>query len=249
MDLNKTIDINCDLGEGTPNDADLMPFISSCNIACGGHFGTKESIRKTIQLAQEFNVKIGAHPSYPDKENFGRKQLPISSIDLKKSIRKQLEDFLSVCEEEKVIPNHIKLHGTLYNVAAKETPTAETIASLFMQMNLNLPVYTPFNSALARSVANHNSVVPEAFIDRGYENDGSLVSRTKQGALIDQPDLAWEQLKTMYFHKRICTYNGEMIPITAETYCIHGDSSSALSTLQFIHSKLLENGINLSKND
>ncbi|MCJ8290036.1 MAG: 5-oxoprolinase subunit PxpA [Crocinitomicaceae bacterium] len=247
MDVIRSIDINCDLGEGMNNDADLMPYISSCNIACGGHFGTNETIRTTIRLAKKHKVKVGAHPSYPDKDNFGRKRLNISPSELAESIFTQIFNFLTVCAEEGVIPNHIKLHGALYNVAATDEPTAKTIATTLGILNQSIPVYTPPNSILAQQLSNSISVVSEAFLDRRYQDDGNLVNRKEENALIHSPELAWKQLKQLFFDREVTSVIGTKIPMDAETYCLHGDGENALEIAQFINGKLKEHGINLRK--
>ncbi|MFK7783590.1 MAG: LamB/YcsF family protein [Crocinitomicaceae bacterium] len=245
MGVNKSIDINCDLGEGMPNDAALMAHISSCNIACGGHFGTKESIRETIQLAKLHKVKVGAHPSYPDKENFGRVSMNISSDELAKSLRNQISDFISVCKEEKIEASHIKLHGALYNDSAQNFSLAKLVVQVLDDLQLQLPVYAPQNSVLA-GIA--DKPVVEAFIDRRYNGDGSLVSRKQDNSLIEDPLQAWDQLKQMIFAQRFIAANNKSIPMNAETYCLHGDTRNALEIAQFIHSKLVSFNFVLDKN-
>lgn len=245
MDVKRLIDINCDLGEGMPNDADLMPFISSCNIACGGHYGTKDTIRDTIRLAKKYGVKVGAHPSYPDRENFGRKSMSISAIELAASIREQLSDFLSVCKEEGINPNHVKLHGALYNDCAKDESLASLIREVLADLDVTIPVYTPPNSAISALISNSLS---EAFIDRGYNDDGSLVSRAKTDALIENTSHAWKQLSEMYFNQKVTSVNGKEIQMFAETFCIHGDTDNATEIAQFAHSKLESLNIHLDKN-
>ncbi|MDG1333621.1 MAG: 5-oxoprolinase subunit PxpA [Crocinitomicaceae bacterium] len=245
MDVKKRIDINCDLGEGMPNDAELMPLISSCNIACGGHFGTKETMRSAIQLAKLHKVKVGAHPSYPDRENFGRKSMNISSDELASSLRKQLSDFISVCHEEQVEPNHIKLHGALYNDSAKDISLAHLVVEVMGQLQLSLPIYAPLNSMLA-GVASEPII--EAFIDRRYNENGSLVSRSEKNALIEDPTQAWDQLKQLYLTDSVTALNDKVIQLAAETYCIHGDAKNALEIARFIYLKLEAFNIALDKN-
>ena len=249
MDVIRSIDINCDLGEGMKNDADLMPYISSCNVACGGHFGSIETIRATIKLAKKYGVKVGAHPSYPDRENFGRKRLDISPDELEKSVSSQLSDFMNVCAEEGITPHHIKLHGALYNVAATDESTAKIIALTLQKLNLSLSIYTPKHSILAQHLNNSISVIPEAFLDRTYQENGDLVNRKEENAIIDSPDLAWEQLKMMYFDQEVISVLGARIPVIAETFCIHGDGENALEIAQFIHARLKEHGITLWKDE
>lgn len=248
MDV-KYIDINCDLGEGMSNDAALMPLISSCSIACGGHFGNKETIRSAIRLAKLHKVKVGAHPSYPDKENFGRTQLFLSDSELAESLTSQLLMFLMVCFEEGVKPHHIKLHGALYNVAARDEKTAELIVQVIRKLNVSIPIYAPNNSILARLISETNRVIPEAFIDRRYQEDGNLMPRTAPNALIESPEFAWKQLKQLYFDQEITLPSNQTIPVIAETFCLHGDAENSLEIAQFISEELTKHELILAKNE
>ena len=134
----RPIDINCDLGEGIGNDAEIMPYINSCNIACGGHFGDLQTIKETILLAQKYAVKVGAHPSFPDKENFGRKLMTLSDNDLMDSISQQIKLFHQACNETGARMHHVKLHGALYNLAAKDSHIAELVIQAFKQTWIHL---------------------------------------------------------------------------------------------------------------
>lgn len=245
MAVKRRIDLNCDLGEGMPNDAELMPYISSCNIACGGHFGSKETIRATIKLARKHSVKIGAHPSYPDQENFGRKSMKISASDLKSSLKRQLFDFLSVCDEEAVEANHIKLHGALYNDTAKDQELADAVLEVYEEMKLTLPFYVAPTSLLRQKKV---STLIEVFVDRSYENDGNLVSRSHPNALIKSPADAWQRLKRMYVHREVISIHGVTFPVDANTFCVHGDTENAQAILQYIDAQLKLFNITLDKN-
>ena len=245
MDINRKIDINCDLGEGMPNDNALMPYISSCNIACGGHYGTKETISKAIRLAKSHKVKVGAHPSYPDKENFGRKSLNLSSGELIENLTDQISLFLAVCERERIEPNHIKLHGALYNDSSHNEDLANVIEKVCKNLNLNLPFYLPPNSILTKRV---KDVYLEAFIDRGYQSDGSLVARNNPSAVIENPIVAWRQLSSMYFDHTVTSLEGPTILINASTYCLHGDNPNALEIAKGISRELKLLDISLDKN-
>jgi UPF0271 protein len=245
MGVIQKIDINCDLGEGMPNDESLMPYISSCNIACGGHFGTKDTIRATIRIAKEFGVKVGAHPSYPDRENFGRKSMDISTDKLIKSLSEQISLFLTVCNEEGVQANHIKLHGALYNDSSNNEELVDAIQTVYKNLNLSLPLYLSPHSILAKRMRN---AVIEAFIDRRYNEDGSLTPRTHTGALIEDPIQAWEQLSRMYLNREVTCADGKTISINATTFCIHGDTKNALEIARFIDSKLKSLNIILDRN-
>ena len=234
-----TIDINCDVGEGVGNEAQLLPLISSCNIACGGHAGDAETASSVIRLAKTIGVKIGAHPSYPDRENFGRKSIDISSQDLISSIQAQLDLFSSLLLKEKAELNHIKAHGALYNDLAKNTSLAKTFIKAIRPYMGRAKLYAPVNSALAvLAQENKISVVYEAFADRRYNDDLSLVSRTSSQALITSPSEALEQIRSIAVEGKVTTLNGKKVPIKAETFCIHGDTPAALQILMYLVEEL-----------
>jgi UPF0271 protein len=232
------IDINADLGEGAGNDAAIMPLISSCNIACGGHTGTVDSMLKTIRLAQKHGVKIGAHPSFPDQDNFGRKVLTMTKSELTESIYHQLLAFFALCETEQIEVHHIKLHGALYNYAAKDAPTADAVVEAITKTKLRPKLYVPMNSVLAAKAENLLPLVYEAFIDRRYNDDLSLVARSEADALIEDSNDAWIQLKEMATEQLVTTRNGIRKPMNASTYCIHGDHAQSVEILNYIHKQL-----------
>lgn len=236
----KPVNINADLGEGAGNDTQLMPYIHSCNIACGGHAGDEKSIRETIRLALNNGVKIGAHPGYPDKENFGRVSLDIDPLTLQKSILHQLETFFKICEEENAKVHHIKLHGALYNDTAKNKVLAALILDVFKSFQFQGKLYVPHHSAIHFLVEKEFDLCFEAFIDRTYEEDGTLRSRSKSGASHQTPEEVWKQLKQMIQDKTVTTYSGKVINIQADTYCIHGDHPNAVNILQYLSEKLKE---------
>ncbi len=241
MDRIANININCDLGEGTGNDAELMPFLTSCNIACGGHFGDDVTMRETIQLAVKYNVKVGAHPSFPDKENFGRVEMDIEPEVLKASLRQQVADFKAVCDEMGVEMHHIKLHGALYNLAAKNEEVAKNVLDAF-EIFGPIKFYVGGNLQIYLQDSEHYQFCKEAFIDRTYQDDLSLVNRNNPFASIESIEIAFSQLDMMIGSGEVETVSGKRIPIQAETYCIHGDNPKALEILQFIHQKFTENG-------
>lgn len=228
------IDINADLGEGKPYDEELMQYISSCSIACGGHFGNETSMTTAVRLAKQYNVKVGAHPSFPDKDNFGRKQLTITKEELTESVFFQLLQFYAICENEEISIHHIKLHGALYNYAAMDAPTADAVVEAITQTKLRPKLYVPYNSVLHRKAENLMEVEFEAFIDRRYDNDGKLVTRSEADAIISDPAQAWQQLVNMIVEKKVTTKSGIQIPIKATTYCIHGDHPNSVSLIRYI---------------
>lgn len=234
------VNINADLGEGAGQDENLMPLLDSCNIACGGHTGDEQSVIQAVRLARKHNVKIGAHPSYPDRKNFGRKRPEINDVDLIKSLTEQLEFFLSIAERENVQVHHIKAHGALYNDAAKDKSVAELFLKSIASIDLNAKIYTPFNSLLHQSASSELSFSFEAFIDRAYNDDLSLVSREHAKALHKTKEQAWKQLYEMYYLEEVTSISGNKRAIKADTYCIHGDHPQALNMLKYIRTQLLK---------
>ncbi len=233
------IDINCDLGEGIGYDAMLMPLISSCNIACGGHTGDAKSMHDTLILAKKFGVKIGAHPSFPDRRNFGRTVLEINLSKLSESIYNQIISLKKEADALNMAIYHIKPHGALYNVAARDKQTAKAVVAAVKKTNLEVKLYAPYNSVLVHIAKQENvSVVYEAFIDRRYNDDLTLVSRQHKGAVIANPQVVLEQLINIVKHQKIKSISGKELTLKATTFCIHGDNVKAEAILNYIHSKL-----------
>ncbi|WP_282118053.1 5-oxoprolinase subunit PxpA [Maribacter aquivivus] len=233
------IDINCDVGEGVGNEEALFPLISSCNIACGGHAGSKKSIVFCLGLAKKFNVKVGAHPSYPDRENFGRVSMNISSDALIQSIKEQLQLFMSLCNQIDVQLHHIKPHGALYNDIAKDELVAKMFLTGIEEFKKDVVLYVPYGSVIQKlALENGFKVLVEAFADRNYNTDLSLVSRKEGNALITDGKEVLNHLLTMYKENEVKTVSGDKIPIIANTYCIHGDTPSALQILAYLSNEL-----------
>ncbi|NOQ72191.1 MAG: 5-oxoprolinase subunit PxpA [Crocinitomix sp.] len=232
------IDINCDLGEGAGNDAEIMPLINSCSIACGGHYGTKETIRTTLALAKKHGVKVGAHPSFPDPLNFGRAHMELEPLALKTSIIEQVERFQSIASEMGMVMSHVKLHGALYNLAAKNTDMANAVIAAFLEIGTNFYIYAPHQSALQKAGEADYKIIPEIFIDRTYQNDGSLTPRHHKNAIIKDPLKAWKQIEKAYNKGTVKTSDNEVISIIGETYCIHGDTEHCVELLLYIKQQL-----------
>ena len=243
----KQIHINCDLGEGGTFDAQLMPLISACNIACGGHAGDVNLMTKTLLLAKENKVQIGAHPSYPDKDNFGRVSMKISEEDLIISIKNQILTLHKIAQEHGEILSHIKPHGALYNDAAKDKSIAEIVLKAIDKCNLNLPIYCPENSAIFHLVKDKNKVVIEAFADRNYSSDLSLVSRTKSNALITKKQEVFKHVFMMFNDGKLRSENGEILSVNPDTFCLHSDTPNSVEILQFLAEQLLKNNIKIAK--
>ncbi|MDC7998105.1 LamB/YcsF family protein [Gilvibacter sediminis] len=233
--LKRTIDLNADVGEGVSTEPQLMPLISSCNVACGGHYGDRDTILTTLERAKNHKVRVGAHPGYPDKANFGRVVLEISPEALTDSICDQLTLFIDCCKQLDIPMHHIKPHGALYNQAARDMKVAQAFLNALERLALKVPIYTLPNGVLHNIAKGQFSTVSEAFVDRRYHNDGSLVSRKLKGAVVEDPAQAWLQLRSMIFTSSLNTWEDETLSIQADTYCVHGDTPGALDLLRHIH--------------
>ncbi|MCR9262910.1 MAG: 5-oxoprolinase subunit PxpA [Flavobacteriaceae bacterium] len=233
------IDINCDVGEGVGNEASLFPYISSCNIACGGHAGDVDTIRRIVKLAKQHHIKVGAHPSYPDRANFGRQVMDISPQELQDSIKDQLKTFMKVLQEEQVSLHHIKAHGALYNQTAKDEALAEIYLDALVPYVTETLLYVPFGSEISKKVQQRGfDVWYEAFADRNYNNDLSLVSRKLPNALIQNPGKVLQHVVSIITEGKVLAVTGEKIGIEAQTLCIHGDTASALEILMYLSEEL-----------
>jgi UPF0271 protein len=227
--------INCDLGEGIPNEDLIIRLIDLASVACGGHFGDRSTIQDTLTLVKRFGKKAGAHPSYPDQENFGRKSLQMAPDDLLKSLKAQLDLFESVAKEQNLEIDHIKFHGALYNDAA-ENPELATLLVNFLKIEYpNVPLFVPPHSEIER-VAKQKSlpVKLEIFGDRAYHSTYKLVSRSQEKSLFSQKIDVISHLEPIFLQQNIKTISGELIPISADTICFHGDNPGILEFLPAI---------------
>ncbi|EDP69782.1 hypothetical protein FBALC1_09632 [Flavobacteriales bacterium ALC-1] len=233
------IDINADVGEGVNNEVKLMPYLSSCNIACGGHAGDITTMTEVVRLASTHHVKVGAHPSFPDKANFGRLEMKISAADLYNSLKQQIGDLQKVLLKENSQLHHIKPHGALYNLAARDEKTALVVIEVVKSMALPLKLYAPYNSVIAQlAIEEHIDVVYEAFADRNYNEDLSLVSRKNDAALLIDKYKILNHTLLMIQQQKVKTINGVEVPIKAETFCVHGDTENAIEILEFLNLEL-----------
>jgi UPF0271 protein len=243
-----TIDINCDVGEGMNNEHLIMPFISSCNIACGGHFGNKKTIDETLKLAIANNVLVGAHPSFPDKENFGRAVLKITEAALKQSIVAQLDLFLACLSNYNQKIHHIKPHGALYNLIAKDKLEAVKFIKITKKYLKDCFLYVPYNSKIAEvALENNINIKYEAFADRMYNDDLTLVSRTHENAIILDTDAITKHLVKMVKTDTVETISGAEKEIKAATFCIHGDNENSVGILPALAIKLKNYGIEIGE--
>ncbi|MEX2594278.1 MAG: 5-oxoprolinase subunit PxpA [Anditalea sp.] len=239
----KTIDFNCDLGEGSGNDAAIMPFISSCNIACGGHAGDLTTMRKTVLLATAHQVKIGAHPSYPDPQNFGRKIIPMSLPDLTESLIHQIRTLENIAHHFGLKLHHIKLHGALYNQAAQEAEAARLIVDMMKKYFMQYTLYAPYPSVLSQIALKEGLQIKyEVFADRNYNADLSLVSRRFPYAVLLDHQKVLEHVERILKEGKVKTISGELVAIRADTLCVHGDNPEAVSLAATIYKKLKREG-------
>lgn len=226
--MSKSIDLNCDMGEGFDTDALIMPLISSVNIACGYHAGDEQTIRKTIGLALEYGVAIGAHPSYPDRNGFGRNAMQLSANELHQIIVEQVNLIKAIAIEMGAWLHHVKPHGALYNTAAKDTDTAITIAQAIHEIDPALSLYGLPHSESARAASAVGlKYANEVFADRTYTDEGQLTPRNEPNAMISDEEEAMAQVLMMVCDGRIQSTLGKIIPVKADTICIHGDGPHA----------------------
>jgi len=230
-----SIDINCDVGEGIGNESQLMPYISSCNIACNEHAGSIEIIDEVIALAKEQNVKVGAHPSFPDRENFGRKVMQITDEDLQTSIENQIILLIERAALQDVKLYHIKPHGALYNLIAKDIKTAKVIVEAVQNTIPDAFLYVPFNSVIEEvALQNNIKIKYEAFADRNYNDDLSLVARSNKNALLTNPKEVVSHIINM-INGKVKTIQGNLKNIKTDTFCVHGDTENAIEILKTIN--------------
>ncbi len=229
------IDINCDLGEGIGNEEQIMPLISSCSIACGGHAGTDLTMFEVAKLAQKNNVKVGAHPSYPDKENFGRVTMEISADVLIASVKKQVDDFAAILKKENIELHHIKAHGALYNDIVVDKELARNFLKSIASYKDSVFLYVPFNSVIeGEALVDGFQIKYEAFGDRNYTDEGLLISRQENDAVIQDSQAVLEHIARMVHEREVRLPSGKRMRMLADTYCIHGDTPSALEILTYI---------------
>lgn len=243
----RSIDLNCDLGEGYPNDDALLDLITSANIACGFHAGDEASMRHTAETAQKKGVAIGAHPSFPDRENFGRTNMQLSTYKVYEFVTIQIEKMLSVCDSIGTRLNHVKPHGALYNMAAKDAGLAETIARAVLATDPSLVLYGLSGSNLISEAKKVGlTTASEVFADRTYTRDGSLTPRSDPNALIEDTQQAVDQVLQMVRTSTVTATTADNVTIEAETICIHGDGPHAVEFAKVLRDTLESNGIQVT---
>jgi UPF0271 protein len=227
------------MGEGIGNDGLIMPYITSANIACGYHAGDEDTMLQTILLAKKYNVSIGVHPSLLDKENFGRTEMNTAPNKVYDLVQEQIKILQKITSDNNAQLHHVKPHGALYNMAAKDKMLARAIADAVKDIDHNLVLYGLSNSFLiseAKAIGLKNA--SEVFADRTYQNDGNLTPRSQPNALIQNTDDALQQVLMMLKEGKVKTVSGKVIPIVAETICIHGDGKHAVEFAKAIRNTL-----------
>jgi len=224
------IDLNADLGEGCGNDSALMPLITSANIACGFHAGDAQTMRESVRLALAHGVAIGAHPSFPDRENFGRSAMQLPAETVYAQTLYQIGALASIVNAEGGVLKHVKPHGMLYNQAAREPKLADAIARAVKSLDPGLLLVGLAGSELIRAGERAGLATrEEVFADRGYQPDGSLVPRGEPGALIDDDNEAVSRTLEMVLNGRVKSRDGAWATVNAQTVCLHGDGAHALA--------------------
>ncbi|MDC0533609.1 LamB/YcsF family protein [Candidatus Pelagibacter sp.] len=245
------ININCDLGEkskhhSNKHDPELLKIVNSANVACGFHAGDEDTMDQVVQISKENGVSIGAHPSFNDPENFGRKRINLSSLEIKKLIIDQYEILQNIALKHNENVSHIKPHGALNNMACEDIELATTLAKTIKDISKDLIYLVPTGSKMEVAAKTLNmKIACEIFADRNYEDDGNLVSRKKSHALITDPELARNHVLNMVKNQAINCHSGKQIPCEIDSVCIHGDNTSSLATAKSIKKNLLENGLKL----
>ena len=233
------IDINCDMGEGIGNDEELMPYITSASIACGYHAGDEQTMRDTVLLAKKYGVAVGAHPSYNDREHFGRIEMECTPEEVYGLVVHQVKALELIASECGVALHHVKPHGALYNRAAREPLLAKAIAEAVWACNKDLILYGLSGSFLvSEGQAAGLATWSEAFADRTYGDDGSLTPRKEANALITDPAAAVRQVESIVREGAVTSVNGIRISLLAQTICIHGDGPSAVLIAKAIKERL-----------
>ena len=240
------IDLNADLGEGAGFDAELIPLLSSANIACGFHAGNPHLIKKSVELCVKHNVHVGAHPSFPDMWGFGRREMKCSSEEIIDYMLYQIGAVDAFCKASNVKLYHVKPHGAIYNMASKDKGIAQAIAQAIKMYDSSLKVFTQPGSMLAKaSIELGLEVVGEVFADRAYNNDGTLVSRKLPKSVLHDPSEVLGRTLKMVCDKQVVTYSNDVLSLEADTVCLHGDNPAAINLAKAIKEGLESAGVEI----
>jgi len=242
-----SIDLNADLGEGAGHDEELFQLISSANIATGFHAGDSDSMHAAVCAAKKHGVAVGAHPSFFDRENFGRKELRVSNQEVFDAVVYQLGVFQAIASAMGVQPSHVKPHGALYNMAVRDDKLADAIARAIESVDPKLILFAPDNTELARAGEAHGlQVAREIFADRNYLNDGWLVPRARLDALLRDPKEAAQRVLRMLREGKVRSVEGRDVEVCGETICVHGDTPGAVEFARELRSRLEHEGVRIT---
>ena len=249
------ININCDLGESsklhsTENDPLLLEIVNSANIACGYHAGDTPTMEKTDKISKKNNVSIGAHTSFKDLENFGRKRINLPANEIRKLIIDQINILSEIANNQGIKITNVKPHGALNNMACEDYNLAKVISNAIIDTNKDLIFLVPTGSQMEKAGKELNmKVAAEIFADRNYEDDGNLVSRKKNNAMITDPNIAKKHVIKMVETQAINCFSGKQIPCDIDSICVHGDGKSAVNTAKQIREGLIKSGVTLNPLD
>jgi 5-oxoprolinase (ATP-hydrolysing) subunit A len=234
-----SVDLNCDLGEGAGHDVELMPLITSANIACGAHAGDEDTMRATVALAEKHGVAIGAHPGFADREHFGRRELPVTAGEVFQLVLTQTRRLQAMAAVR-----HVKPHGALYNQAARDRGLADAVAAAVRAADPGLILVGLAGSELlVAGRAAGLTVASEVFADRAYRRDGKLVPRSEAGALINDPAQVATRAVRMVSEGRVPAAEGGEVSVTVDTICLHGDGVGAVAMAGYLRRALAEAGL------
>ena len=249
------ININCDLGEKSKhhsnhNDPKLLDIVNSANIACGYHAGDDQSMNEVVKISKKNKVSIGAHPSFDDKENFGRKRINLPSADIKKLIIDQINILNNIANDKGMKVTHVKPHGALNNMACEDYDLAKIISEAIIETNQSLIFLVPTGSQMEKAGKKLGiKVAAEIFADRNYEDNGNLISRSKKNAMITDPELAKKHVIKMVESQALNCFSGKQIACDIDSICVHGDGKNAVNTAKQIKEGLLKSGVTLNPLD
>jgi UPF0271 protein len=237
--MNLVVDLNSDLGEGAGHDEEILDLVSSANIACGFHAGDPASIYASIQAAHDRGVAIGAHPSFADRENFGRKEMTLDPAELYSLVAYQIGAFQALARAAGAEMNHVKAHGALYNMAARERPLADLIARAVLAVDPKLILFAPSASELDLAATEYGlQTASEVFADRNYLADGSLVPRSRSDAFVHDPIEAADRVIRILDEGKVRSVDGTDVSIFATTVCVHGDNPQAVAFVRKLRERL-----------
>ncbi len=242
----RSIDLNSDLGEGAGTDAELIPLITTANVACGAHAGDERTMRGTVELALKHGVAIGAHPGYRDPKNFGRFELDVPERELRDDLRLQIETLRDIARSLGAHVTHVKAHGALYNQADRDQRLARVIAETVAAIDRSLVLFAMPRSEMER--IGHElglRVAREGFADRAYEPDGTLRSRRLAGSVHSDPKVASAQAVSLAGRGGITTVAGDWLALEVDTICLHGDTPGAVANAVAVRRALAEAGVTL----